>query len=106
MTAATSYLAELAGRLADKDPSPESRHRKAPSLPVHVPSHVDQEILFAADLFESTEKAIRAELTVLGAAGVLVDPTSALAVSAYLVRLSAELRIRLIQSQEGRANGL
>lgn len=104
LSAATSYLATLAAALGDKELPPSLGHQPAP--PSGPSPYIVQELEFAADLFQRAEAAIRGELDVLAAAGISLDPVAAMAVQAYLVRLSACAKIRALESQEARANGL
>jgi hypothetical protein len=91
------YLAELAATQGDKELPPWCHPRKV------TPTHIIDELMYAADLFQRAERAVAAELAVLMAAGIQLDVVAAMGVQCSLSRLSALSQLTAIMSKE--ANG-
>ncbi|MFZ3288029.1 MAG: hypothetical protein WA191_14445 [Telluria sp.] len=97
---ATAYLEAEAATQGDKELPPWCHPRRV------IPLHIIDELSYAADLFQRAERAIAAELAVLGAAGIDLGQNAALRVQGSLSGLAALAQLKAIEAREAHANGL
>jgi hypothetical protein len=66
---------------------------------IALPPHVQEEVAYAADLFQRAEKALSREMTALRAAGVPLAHKDLIDLDVALSRVSSGLRILSIEQE-------